>query len=99
MNVTSSMSLDYGRVYVPSLSFVGTNSPAENICKVLKKCFCIYDFVLLGGVTIPQYKLLNCYIYPFRSTGSCEGYNYDWNIYIGRFNHKQCSNFTNLHCL
>ena len=27
---------------------------------------------------------------PFRSTGSCEGYNYDWNIYIGRFNHKQC---------
>ena len=26
----------------------------------------------------------------FRSIGSCEGYNYDWNIYIGRFNHKQC---------
>ena len=27
----------------------------------------------------------------FGSTGSYEGYNYDQNIYIGRFNHKQCT--------
>ena len=35
------------------------------------------------------HSINNIYIYIY-STGSCEGYNYDKNIYIGRFNHKQC---------
>ena len=66
MIVTSSLSLDYGTVYTRYWSFVGTKSPAENICKVLHKFFFAFMiFVLMGEVTIPHYKLLNILFYRY----------------------------------